>query len=380
MPQGRFITSKVRDQLALGADSGTVTVDLPTANYLQGVLLRIENTNGATSNTGATVESDIDKVEIVADGVVVFSMNGEMCRKFEQFDKGNFPPMDESQVGAAVQWAVFPIKFGRDDFDKDIILPAHRFSTLQAKVTWSFTDSATAGWATSETNAKLDVLARYLVSNERVNTPFLRKLDVYSKTVTSTGTEEVDLPVGAGNGAYRRIMLHAYEAAIEDAVDIDKYELLVNDAQRIVDERWATSQLEDEMRYKVRSTKNVKVVKSNADTYASKVSRINKVVGSLGAVCCGVYYNTATAGDTLTLGIIAQTGGLNLAVTGAQQAHLHIEGSGAAFATMIDLGTDNLSDSLDVSGASGVSSLKIRYNQAASGSANTVVVEQLVSY
>jgi len=375
MPAGVFQVSRTRNRLTLGATSGTVTVDLPTANYLQGVNIRVQNTNGSTSNTGETIESQVSKIEIIADGTVVYTMNGEMCRKFEQFDTGQLPPSNEDQTASAVQWAIFPIKFGRDDFDKEVILPAHLFSSLQLKLTWSFTDSATAGYTTSATNAIMDVLSRYLVSNERVSTPFLKKLEVYSKSTTATGTEEVDLPTGSGAGAYRRIMFHVYEAAIQDGVDVDLFEVLVNDAQRIVDERWDTSQAEDAIRYGCRTKKGLTVYKSSNQTYASKVSNLQTV--SANARCCGnLVHVNAVAGDTLTFDL--RVAGSN--ASAADVIYLQVEGPGAAYATMMDFGTDRLSDSLNVSPGSGVSTLKLKYNVAATGSTNRVVTEQLVAF
>ena len=379
MVQGTFVKSKVKEQLVLGADSGTVTVDLPTANYLQGLKIRVQNTNGSTSNTGETIESAITKIELTANGSVIYSATGENARKFEHFDGGNFPPFFESQKASAVQWASFPIKFGRTDFDKDVILPSWKFSSLQLKVTWAFTDSATAGWTTSETNAKMDVIANYLFSQEKAVTPFLRKIEVKSKTVSSTGTEEVDLPVGAGNGAYRRIMMVVHESGIEDGTDVDKYELLVNDSQRIVDERWDTSQIEDMTRYRLKTKKSVVLYKSNGGSYTSGVSRITAINGNV-EDCCGILgVGSSTSAETIVLTLVTglHTTGEPLAVGSAKNVHLQIESEVVPFATMIDLGTDDLADSFDVSK---VSTMKIRYNQAAAGSTNTVVAEQLVVY
>lgn len=376
MPEGVFVKNKIKDQHTLGADSGTYTVDLPTANYLQGLMVRVQNTNGTTSNTGETIQGSLTKIEIVADGVVIYTMSGRLARKFEHFDIGDEPSANETQKASAVQWAVFPVKFGRDDFDKDVILPAHRFNTLQAKITWAFTDSTTAGWTTSETNAKLDVIGRYLVSGTLENTPFLKKIDVWNKTTSATGTEEANLPVGSANGAYRRLMLYAYEASIEDGTDVDKYEIIVNDSQRIVDERWDTSQAEDRTRYRARHSKKVQIFGSDTDTYASYVSRITSAIPN--SVSCGtIPFVESVAGDTLTLSC-QDFAGANSAVD--VDIWTDIQGTGVSHATMVDIGTDNLADSLDVTQGSGVSSLKVKLNVAASGSDTRVITEQLVSF
>ena len=389
MPEGSFREIKVRDQLALGADSGTVTVPLPTANYISGLLIRVQNTNGATSNTDVaqTVAEAITKVEIVADGTVAVTWSGPECRKFMHFDQGDFPPMEETQAGAEVQWASFPINFGTSDFDKEFVLPAWKYHTLDLKVTWAFTDSATAGFATSETNALMDVIVRMLVppaGAKLQNTPLLSHKTVYSQTITSTGSQEAVLPVGAGNGALRRLMFFVYEAAIQDGTDVNTYSLLLNESQVIIDQRWDTSQIEDRVRYRAKSSKQVRLYKANGESWDSKVSRIHRVHGTIRGTCCGVIYEgTSSTADRVFLNVIKTSGPVDASggtegLTGARVVNVSVEGPGVSYATMLDLGTSDIRDSLNLSREAGVSSLKLKYNQNASGSTNIIVAENVV--
>lgn len=383
MVEGVFVTQMTRERLTLGADSGTVTVDMPTSNYLQGVRIRVQNTNGATTNNNpggapATVESGITRIEIVADGTVIYNMDGEMCRKFAQFDLKDLPPADERQNGAGVQYALFPIKFGRDDFDKDLLVPAHRFSTLQLRVTWAFTDSATVGWATSETNAIMDVATRYLVSNVRENTPFLKQIEVYRRSPTTTGTEDADLPVGSGVGAYRRLMFYVREAGVEPETNVDTYELLVNDSQRLIDERWTTSSAEDEIRYGVRTSKQLLWSSLNGESQNMRVVNVTALDVSPEG-CCALPSARVVAGDNITMFLITPNT-VSPVTVADQNIWLRIYGKGASNATMIDLGTDSLADSLNVSSGSGVSSLKLRYNQNNADSTNVIVTESVVRF
>jgi len=375
MPNGFFQKSIVRNQYVLGADSGDYTFDLPTANYLQGLVLRVQNTNGSTSNNARTIEEDITKIEIEADGVLIYSASGINTRRFEHFDIGNFPAMDESQNASEVQYALFPIKFGRNPSDKEVILPAHKFSTLTCKVTWAFTDSTTAGWTTSETNAKLDVLATYLVSPERTNTPFLKKIQSFSNTLSTIQEETVDLATGSGAGAYRRICIVAYEAAIQDGVDVDRVELLVNNSDRIFNSLWSLSQMEDQMRYSIGTVKAIRAYVADNDTVDTRVSRITGLSASAGATThiAGV---DVVAGDRLT---VALEDDASTAISTAELFHIVVHSNVVPHSTMIDLGTDNLSDSLYVGKGSGVSELQLKLNVAAAGALVSVISEQLVS-
>lgn len=373
MVEGTFVVNKIEDQKVLGADSGTYTVELPTSNYLAALNIRLQNVNGSTSNTGETIQDVVTKIEVLADGVTIVSLNGVEARRWMHFDLGKLPAYDETQSASLVQFATFPIYFGRDEFDKDVILPAHKFSNLQLKISWAATDSTTAGWTTSESNLKLDVMGRYVVSKELVNTPFLKRISQWSKTTTATGVEEAKLPVGSGNGAYRRVMIYAYEAAIEDGTDIDKYELIVNDSQTIINERWDTSQAEDYARYGARGEKHLiaYVDAASGTDLNTEVSRITSMTLTSSTADLVKSYD-ALAGD--------QVGFDTEDAASSDVACSFIGGTGVPFATMIDLGTTNLNDSLDVTEGSGISSLKLKLNVAASGSDTRVVSEQLVSF
>lgn len=375
MVNGTFVKSKLKDAETFGADSGTVTIDLPRSNYLATLLLKVYNVNGTTSNTATTIQGDIDKIEIIADGTVIYSMRGRDARRFEHFDAGEEPPANETQEASAVQWAMFPIKFGRHKSDKQLILPAHKFESLQMKITYSFTDSATEGFTTSESNAHYHLIAKYLVSNELQNTPFLMKKEIYSKTPTSTGTEEINCPVGAGNGAYRRILLTCYEAGIADGTDLTDYEVLVNESQRIMAEEWITSQLEDFDRYGATHTKFVNVVRSNTDTYTSFVGNITSAVATAESPDSNATITTI-AGDTLTFGLYDTA--TPTALTTDDVIRTAIRSYGVSFCTMIDFGTEDIRDCIDVSRGSNISSLKVKYTVGAIGGDTRAISEQLI--
>ncbi|MFH1972955.1 MAG: hypothetical protein ABIJ18_05780 [archaeon] len=301
-----------------------------------------------------------------------------MLRTIEQFDAGKLLPYNEKQTASGVQFAVFPIMFGRDDNDKEYVLPAHKFASLQLVIEYAFTDSGTVGFTTSETNAKYDLLSKILVppaGDELIDTPFLRKKEVFSKTLNTVQEETVDFGVGAGHGAMRRIFVKAYEAGVEDGVDIDKFELVANDSQRIVNQRWLTSQAEDMMRYGVVGDKTalLSIAAASSGTWNSKVSNIR-----------GVHLTGADANfANLVLGTDAIAGDLvsfDSEDTAASFASVTALSDGVPFATVIDIGTDDIVDSLDISDDSGISSLKLNLNVAAAGAAVKVVAEEVVFF
>ena len=53
MVNGDFRVINIASGKTVGSASKTTTeIDLPTSNYLQGLMIRIVNTNGSTSNRG----------------------------------------------------------------------------------------------------------------------------------------------------------------------------------------------------------------------------------------------------------------------------------------------------------------------------------------
>ena len=264
MPNGDFRTINVSSAKTIGAAGKTTTeFDIPAENYLQGLQIRIINTNGSTSNnkdgtTGENIEGTTDDIEVVADGVSIYKVTGLMARTIEAFDAGHLISADETMDASDIQSADFPINFGRGYSDRELIFPAHMADRITLKITTTYTDSTTIGWTTSSSNAKIDVTRRILVSNQVVNSPYLRKYEQSSNTFNTVQVETIKLPIGSGVGAYRRIFIYAREASIEDGVDLDKFDLLVNDKTFLFKSQlWALQQAENDRRYGVRSEKNL---------------------------------------------------------------------------------------------------------------------------
>jgi len=372
MPRGTFVTKRLVSAKAFGSDSGEETIKLDRADYLQGMTLRVINTNGTTSNTGEKIEDNITKIEIIGDGHTLYTATGLQCRNFEHFDLGHRASEFWSQGASAVQHSTFPIKFGRSKNDKDIILPAHMFKTLVMKISYSFTDSTTAGYTTSESNAKFDLHARYLVEPVLENRPFFKKNRIYNFTTTAIQDQPVDFPTGASEGAYRRIMVYSYEAAIEDGVDTTVVELLVNSSQQVHKTNWLASQDEDYERYGAKGDRALVayVAAASATALSVEVGKIESVnvTGSVADLVIGV---DALAGDQVSY---------DSEHSASMDVYTSIVARGVPFCTMIDLGTDDLEDSLDVTANSGVSSLKMNLTTGAAGALTEVMSEQLVMF
>ena len=377
--QGTFKDLLILNQGTFGNTSGQFNYAIPHSNYLAYLQLYIENTNGATSNTGHTIESDISQIRLVIDGDTVWSGEPRMLRKMMHYDVGKYPDANETQVGAAVQWCTIKIPFGRNDFDRDFLLPAHKFKDIQVQIDYAWTDNATTGFASSSSNAKITITAKMLEpTSAPVQTYFLARKQTQNTTFASTlnGTQQdINLPVGAGNGLVRRFMAHVYEAAKQDGVAITNYEVVLNDSVYLVKSTWRASQTEDQNRYNASVLKAVTVVKADGETYASRVGRLLAPISvpSVGDRSLGA----TVAGDTLTFAYaVANTG---VADATADPQYLFLESTGVPYSTMIDFGTEDIGNSINVT-APTVTSFKFRptIGTITSSAEFDLVVEQVM--
>lgn len=375
MTQGIWKKTILSDAVLLAADSGTVTIDLPRSNFIGNIMLLVENTNGSTSNIAAAekIEENITKIEVIANGsFVVKSYRGVECRKLAQFVFGELPPADESQAASGVQHCMFPILFGRYLGDEEYILPASLYSSLQLKITWSFTDSTTAGYTTSETNAKYTITINEFVSTDsKLSKKILVETEIESFTSAASGNKDINLPLG---NRYRRIMVRAYEAAIQDGVDITQYELRINNGAQVpMANKWIAQQDENSIKYKTRTRKSVNLMASNNDTYDSKVSRIVAAIGASGTTISNAVFD-AIAGDRLTVDMSDLA--TPTALTTDQAMWAYIEGIGVSHCIMLDF--DQSNDGSDLLSTIGLNDLKLRLTQGGADANVRVVTQEVV--
>lgn len=370
---GRWLKTVVAKQVVFGADSGTVSINLPKSNFIGSLMLRIENVNGSTSNRSETIESGITKIEVIGNGSKVLkSYSGLECRKLAQYLYSDLPPAEETQAGSATQWSLFPIMFGRFFGDEDYILPAKLFSTLQLKITWSFTDSTTVGWTTSESNAKYDItINEYVSADNAKSKKLLVETEINSFTSAASGNKDVELPLG---NRYRRIMVRAYEAAIEDGTDITDYELRINNGAQVpMSNTWNQQQLEDALLYKARTTKKVQVDLKDNSTFATQVSRIKKW-GAASVVDAHTGGIDAVSGDTVTLFLYDLA--TPTAISTEEGVLVDVESDIVAHCIMLDF--DKRNDGQQLLSTLGLQDLKLRLTQGGAGAAVAVVAQEVM--
>jgi hypothetical protein len=177
---GRWLRTVVQDRKQETA-TGTETIDLPKANFLAKILVRIFNVSGTTPTFS------LDKVEVIANGSsVVWSTRGDQLSRqmFYHYgmQKGN--SFDVVSTGDSTGGPFF----GRQDRDTFVVFPAKLFRTLQLKL------SFTLGGTTPVYN--VSVVADEWISDDDPTTKLIMKTVFLEEKASGAATKDYDLPLG----------------------------------------------------------------------------------------------------------------------------------------------------------------------------------------
>ena len=204
------------DNEVQSSDDAIKTVKLPLANFIHTLYITCKVTNGASGAENQSIYNALDKIEVIANGSdVLYSLTPREAKAWYLWERGmNIPQVRDERV-SAVQSVVIPVFFGRADFDPFYYLPAARLSDLELKVTYSPTIAAT-----SFTTGTFTIAVHALTTMG--NPPDAYQGTLVHKTVkaftsAASGEDQTLLPRG---NMLRQLLVYAYEAAIEDGVDV----------------------------------------------------------------------------------------------------------------------------------------------------------------
>lgn len=323
------------DSEVQASDDATKILSLPRSNVIHTLLVKVECTNGATSNQDSDIDDVVDRIEVIGNGSeVLFSLTPAEIRRWAMVDYGK--PILEvvDEAGGAVQSAVYPILFGFDEWDKSLWLPCGRFTDLELRIRYSPTIGPTA-WASG--TVTITVIAFMTMGGDPG--PYqgtLRKTTVYDWTTAPSGDEVIDLPRRL---LFNRGLLYCYEAGIDDGTHIPRVKFSLNNDERIpfhLD--WADLADLNQLLYETKAERHMKLFRADGAVVTTKVSRIQSV-----QLCPLVAEKSATAaaiaGDRVTLKVNDQAtqpvneGGtatytIHADETANQDIHLYVVGKG----------------------------------------------------
>lgn len=196
--------------------------ELPNSGALHALLVKVRCTNGATGGRAVGILDVVDNIEIVdGSNQKLFTLIPEEVEKWTELLLGHALEAINTEVASGVQEMVFPLQFGRDFYDPEIYLPLGRFKQVKLECAFSPSIAADGGFTTG--TVSFDIMA--LITPEDVNLPYrgtlvTRRIEQF--TSAASGDKSVELPPDT---TIRNVGVYAYEAAIEQGVDITRVQI-----------------------------------------------------------------------------------------------------------------------------------------------------------
>lgn len=341
---GSWLANRVLlDAEVQSSDAATKTLKLPSANYLHTLYVKAKITNGATSAHNLSMQDVIDSIKVIANGSdVLFSMTVQEMKRWAAWFTGYNVPQNRTEVAGAVQEITLPIYFGRGPFDPNYFLPCARLSDLELKVEYSPTIGATAFATGTFTLTVVGLYSMGTPPGDYLGT--LSHKTVRAFTSAASGDEQTLIPRG---NILRSLMVYAYEAAIEDGVDISRVKFDLNNLERVMtDAAWLDLQdinaLDNWICYK----EQIRALVADTNTLDTLVSRIRAkntsehVQSSIANDTFDLVRAHTIAGDRLTFEAAEAdiTAGAETYVTQAtpQQVFVEVQSEVLSHAVVID--------------------------------------------
>jgi len=333
----------ILDNEVQSSDDATKIVKLPLSNSIHTVYVKVKATNGATSCKNQSMDDVVDKIEIVANGSdVLFSLTPQEIKRWSLWQTGLNLPQSRTEVGGAVQEAVYPIMFGRMPFDPEYYLPAARLSDLEVRIKYSPTIAATSFATGTVTIAVIALMSGGTPPGEYRGTLGTKTL----KSFTSSASGDDQTLVPRGNNL-RQVMVYAYEGGVEDGTDVTRVKFdLNNDENVLFNMLW--NDLNDMNKYEnwIIHKEAIRAFVADTDTLNTGVARIRQANVSenfAGSVANDeIYFRrvTAIAGDQLTFeGLKSDTTAGAEDVTAdatGRNVYVTVEGEGLSHAVVMD--------------------------------------------
>lgn len=200
---------------------------LPLTNFIHTLYVKVKATNGATSARNLDISDVVDKIEVVANASdVIFSLTAQEIKRWCLWDTGYNLSQVRNERPNAVQEAVFPIRFGRADFDPNFYLDAKKLASLELKVYYSPTIGATAFATGTVTIGVFGIISVGAAPGQYMGTISTKTVRAF--TSAASGDEPTLLPKG---NLLHSAMVYVYEAGVEPAANISRIKFDLNSDQ-----------------------------------------------------------------------------------------------------------------------------------------------------
>ena len=219
----------VEDNFTLG-DAGTRTVDVGIQDPVTAFWVKLQATNGATSNKANLLPQCVSSIQLIDGADVLYSLSGAQAYALAGYQLGHLPRNEFDESGGATGTACFPMMFGTKLGDKARALDPKQFKNPQLRFTWDLATIRAIG-ATGFTGGdlQLSILADVM---EGAGPPggFLMHKEIYTWVSALAGWEYIDLPM---DYPYRGMLLRGVLASNQFHTIYDQLRLNCDGGQHI---------------------------------------------------------------------------------------------------------------------------------------------------
>ena len=355
---------KTRDYVLVNAenitDTKTFKKALDPGMKIQEARILYQATNGSTSNTLGKLNGMVSKLEVVDGSDVLHSLSFRQEQARDYFLTGRLPFQQlKSTLGGVVIEAA-DIYFGRFPGDRDYYLDTSRFKNCMLSLASALTISATAGFATG--TGYLTVILKLIEDAAPPCQGFILSKEAENFTTVGSGTKSTDLATDAD---YQSLMFGALATTVEPDVKISNWLLTLNNDSFVPFNLSATQILQENIRRLPAVRQAMEYLLDTAVTWLGDIyGRTSAWVGPVGATSKGLL-----TGQTAEQSVVSMT-------TGAGPgSKINVRGYAPHSFLEYRFGDGIVVD--DYLKMAGVSSLRLKATDAASGGAYTVVTNQL---
>jgi len=198
---GKWMWTKLPILTSTASAAGTqIQWNLPKSNFISLIHIKFKGTGGAGT---PSVEDTVSRMMVIGNGDrTIVNLTGLQDRALINFLAGT--ALNVTNASGAYTDVDYLIPFGRCQYDKDVILPAKIFSTLQLQLTLAAIVAATA-WDASGATIWAEVL-QYVSDEHPADKLCVKTTATEESIATKAGQIYSDLPLGH---KYKAIMMYA---------------------------------------------------------------------------------------------------------------------------------------------------------------------------
>jgi len=370
------------------SDSQTYIKELPDTGLVSALLIRVQATNGSTSNKDSPIFLCVSKIEVIGNGSeVIFSATGEEIIKIAHALEGRRPEELLSEAPNDKQFNVFPIFFGRYIGDSEYGLDLAKWTSVDVRITYDLAAvNAVGATGFVSGSTQISIIAfRALAGTYEPPKGYVKMSEIKSFTSAASGIEEIDLPLAH---KYADIFVYCYEKGVDDNTDITAVTLdLDNGKQILYTGEWNDIQEENAKFFKINPHVKGICFKSNTDTFDTWTGTCTKVTLQSGSRDA-IDFPTSISGGVVTITSVSNASqDVNEGGTATYTIHdvtttdhnIYWQAEGIGVGNLVVIPIDLKRDFSGLLNSTDYGSIKLKLEQGGEGATVGVVLREVVT-